>query len=747
MTLQRAATPSSRSRNECRSSSPAAQQGLSVLAVMLTAALPQLAAAQQAKTATPPEAAASEAESSVLPAVRVTARSTNDPKSYTVGASQSATGLTLSLRETPQSVTVITQERLRDQAMSNISDALQGTPGLSFKETDRGRNSLSVRGFDIDSFQYDGVPVATGNIGGETGSTVIYERVEVVRGATGLLSGAGNPSASINLVRKRADSKKLSGSVEATLGSWQHRGLTLDLSAPLNQDGSIRGRVVANAEQQDAYIDLENTKRTVLYGVIDADLGPNTRLSVGTSDQHDKRNGVYWGGLTYWYADGSRTHWDRSKTTATRWNQWDTRQQTVFAKLSHQFANLWRVSLDLNHYRQREESMLLWMTGTPDRNTGLGLDATPYHYFAEPTQNQVSLTASGPFRLWDREHELSVGLSYSRAKGGWDNADPIGAAVPVGNFNNWDGSYPKPAMTPLYLASRDTTVQSGAYAAARLQLSEPLKLILGVRVSNWKQDNAVGAWNATPFTIEHKNELTPYAGLVFDLNPQLSLYASYTDIFKPQNALDRNGHYLDPLAGKSYEGGLKGEFLNGRLNASAALFRIDQDNFAIEDSGHFVPGTNTPAMRAGKGVRSQGYELEASGELAPGWSLGAGWTQFTVRDAQGVDVALDHPRKLLKLFSKYAFRDRWQGFSVGGGLNWESAQLSRATNPVTGLDEQIGQSARAVADLMLKYEFNKQTSVQLNVDNLFDKKYYSSSWSGYTYGKPRGLTLTAGYSF
>lgn len=716
---------------------------LSTLAAVLALTLPQVAAAQ---TPTPEKAADAKADAPVLPTVRVVANRLDD-KSYTADATQSATGLMLSPRETPQSLTVITQERLKDQAMSSVSDALQSTPGVSFKATDRGRNSLSVRGFDIDAFQYDGVPVATGNVGGETGSTVIYERVEVVRGSTGLLSGAGNPSASINLVRKRANSKAFTGSVEATLGSWQHRGLTLDASTPLNQDGSIRARVVANTEQQDAFIDLENTKRTVLYGVIDADLTPRTRLSVGASEQRDKRNGVYWGGLTYWYADGSRAAWDRSKTTATRWNQWDTRQQTVFGTLSHQFDNLWRVSLDLTHYKQHEESLLLWVTGTPDRTTGLGLSAEPYHYQAEPTQNQVSLTASGPFRLWGREHELSVGVTASRATGGWDTASPIGTAAPVGNFNNWDGSYAQQPMTALFVGSRDTTTQSGAYAATRLQLTDPLKLILGARVSNWKQHNEVGAWTAEAFTIEHKNEITPYAGLVFDVTRELSLYASYTSIFKPQNERDRTGRYLDPLLGKSYEGGIKGEFLAGKLNASAAVFRIDQDNFAVDDPGYNVPGTNTPARRASKGVRSQGYELEISGELVPGVSLGGGWTQFSVRDAQGVDVALDHPRKLLKLFGKVAFNGRLQGLSVGAGVDWESAQMSTATNPVTQLSERVGQPAYAVASLMAKYDLSKQAFVQLNIDNLSDKKYYSSSWSGYTYGKPRGATLTAGYQF
>jgi outer membrane receptor for ferric coprogen and ferric-rhodotorulic acid len=146
--------------------------------------------------------------------------------SYTVGATTAATGLNLSLRDTPQSVSVITQDRIEDQAMVTVADALRSTPGVSFQPWDRGRNRISVRGFDITSFQYDGVPVENINIGAETNNTALYDRVEVVRGATGLLSGAGDPSASINLVRKHADSKTFTGSAEVEAGSWNHRAAT-----------------------------------------------------------------------------------------------------------------------------------------------------------------------------------------------------------------------------------------------------------------------------------------------------------------------------------------------------------------------------------------------------------------------------------------------------------------------------------------------------------------------------------------
>lgn len=722
---------------------------------MAMVVLPGLAAAQSGEaraantaesTQTAEPARTQDSQEAALPVVRLKVSDQAEAgSSYTAGASRSATGLQLSLRDTPQSVTVIGRQRIEDQAMNSIADALQFTPGVSLKAVDRGRNGLSVRGFDISSFQYDGVPVATGNIGGETGSTAIYERIEVVRGATGLLSGAGNPSASVNLVRKRASSKHFTGTVTASLGSAAHRSLGVDLSTPLSEDGRVRGRLVASSERQNAFIELENTRRNVLYGVIEADLGPRTELRVGASSQSDKRNGIYWGGLPYWYADGSRSDWAPSKTTATRWNQWDTRQQTAFAQLSHRLESGWRLRLDLNRHEQQEESMLLWLTGEPARDSGLGMQARAYHYRARPVQNQLALTAGGHFRLWGREHELLLGLSHSRARGGWDNADPLGEAAPVGNFLAWDGSYARPQMGPLYVGSRETTVQTGGYAAVRLQLSDAAKLILGSRLSRWQQDNERGAWTTEPFVIAHSDVLTPYAGLLYDLSDSLSAYASTTSIFNPQNQRDRFGNYLAPLEGKSHEAGLKGEFLDSRLNASVAIFRIDQENFAVSDPGATVPGTSTPAMRAARGVRAQGYELELQGELGGGWSVGAGWTQYSARDAQGQDVAQEHPRRQLKLFGKHVFSGALAGFSAGAGLHWQSRPPVLATNPATAQQQAIGQPAYGLVDLMLGYAISPQAAVQLHVDNLLDKRYYDSSWSGYTMGKPREFKLTASY--
>jgi outer membrane receptor for ferric coprogen and ferric-rhodotorulic acid len=686
-----------------------------------------------------------------LPKVQVEATDTVIVRgSYTAESTRTATGLNLSLRETPQSVSVITRERIEDQAMTTVGDALRNTTGVSLKPVDRGRNNLSVRGFEVNNFQLDGAPITTGNIGLETISTAIYERIEVVRGATGLLSGAGDPSAAVNLVRRHATSDSFAGTFSAELGSWNQRTATLDVSAPLNSAGTVRGRFIANHGRQDAFIDLEHTRRTVLYGVVDADLGARARLSVGASEQVDKRSGVLWASLPYWYSDGSRTDWSRDKTSATDWNRWDTRDRTAFATLTYALPKQWSVRADVTYHQQDEDSMLLWMWGDPDRDTGLGMEAYPYHYFADPQQLDVSVTASGPFRLFGREHELMAGVIRSRLEDGWLNQDAVSAVVdPVGDFNQWDGSYAEPEMTEFYVGSEGTTTQTAAYLATRLQLSDRLIFIGGMRVTDWERDDEGGAWGA-PYLQKESSVFTPYAGVVVDLAQRLSAYANYTDSFKPQTSRDRDGRYLDPLTGRSYEVGIKSELFDGRLFASAALFRVDQENFAVTDVGHTVPGTLDPAMRATQGVKSKGYELEATGELARGLQLSLGWTHYSAKDADDVDVAVDHARELLRLFAKYQLPGTLSGLSFGGGLNWEGDRPATATNPATGEEEKVGQPAFALVDLMSRYELNERVTLQLNVSNVLDKKYRSSSfWWGapYNYGEPRKIVLSMDYGF
>jgi outer membrane receptor for ferric coprogen and ferric-rhodotorulic acid len=712
------------------------------LGVLITCALPSFAAE--------PASAGETDQPRQLGAIKV--YSDEEQPSYTAPDAASATGLSLSLRDTPQPVTVITRERIEDQAMTSLSDVLRSANGVSVQAVDRGRRTLSVRGFEVDNFQFDGIPTSL-YIDNDP-ATALFERVEIVRGATGLLNGAGDPSATVNLVRKRADSRDFAGAFDLELGSWNQVTATADLSTPLNSSGSIRGRWVAHYDDQDAFLDYEHTRTTAFYGVIEADLGERTLLRVGATDQSDRRDGVLWAGLPYWYADGSRTDWSRSRSTATRWNQWDVDDRNYFAGITHTFANDWTLRANASYTTNDDEERMLWMWNVPDRDSGLGMEAYPYHYLGGFDQHHFDVIASGPFQAWGREHEITVGIMQSKLDETWSNRDAVEpvASFPVGDFNEWDGSFAEPELGDRYEASRYVTTQVAAYAAARLQLSDPLKLIVGARVENWEMDAGARVWVPEAFTITHDGVVVPYAGIVYDLDSRYSLYASYTSIFKAQELRDRNGDFLDPLEGNSFEAGVKAEFLEGRLFAAAGVFRTDQDNFGVEDVGFFVPPANTePAYRAAQGVEAQGYELELAGELTLGWHLSLGWTHYSAKDAEDNDVAIDDPRKQLKLFTKYRFGGGAQGLSLGGGVNWSGAQPARAVNPGTGEEELIGQRAYAVVDLMARYEFTEKLGVQLNIDNALDEEYVSRNtgwWGGpFVWGTPRSFGVSVAYSF
>lgn len=230
---------------------------------------------------------------------------------YTVNETiDTATGLGLSLLETPQSVSVVTAQRIKDQGFSSINELISQSIGLSAKQVDTTRNTFSARGFDIDKYQIDGVPLAW-SLAGDSGETLadvaLYERIEVVRGATGLSTGAGDPSASVNLVRKHANATELKGYVSGGIGSWSNKFVTADVSDALTADGQVRGRLVAKKEQGDTFMRIPTEDKTVLYGIIDADLSDRTALSLGSSYQDNDPTGSTWGGLAAWFTDGTPT--------------------------------------------------------------------------------------------------------------------------------------------------------------------------------------------------------------------------------------------------------------------------------------------------------------------------------------------------------------------------------------------------------------------------------------------------------
>ncbi|SNS35279.1 outer-membrane receptor for ferric coprogen and ferric-rhodotorulic acid [Sphingomonas laterariae] len=666
----------------------------------------------------------------------------------------SATGLGLSILETPQSVTVMTADRMDDQAIRTLSDVMNNAAGVSVKALDSSRNGFSARGFDIDIYQVDGIPVqwVQGFSAGESNLDVaIYQQVEIVRGATGLLTGVGNPSASVNLIRKHADSDELTASITASASRWDNYQIMGDVSTPITADGAVRARVVAKYEEGDSFIDILHNKKLVLYGVIDADITPGTHLSVGASYQDHDASGTQWGGLPTWYADGSRTDWRRSKTIGANWTTWPAENYTYFADLTQQLGDKWNARLYGNYTNNKSDMRLLYLYGYPDKVTGLGMGASPARYDARREQMDVGIRVNGSYGLFGREHELMVGASYAKQDFSFFGYASSNVAA-VGDFLNWDGSFPEPTWGARSQQVDLKTKQWGYFASTRLHLADGLKAILGGRLNSWDRN---GLYYGTSVDYGYDDKFTPYAGLLYEFAQHHTAYVSYTDIYQPQERRDRTGKFLDPLSGSTYEAGLKSSFFGGRLITALSVFRIQQDNFGIEDGNETVPGTggngNLPeqAYIGVKGIKSTGFEVEANGEVLPGWSVSGNYTQFKAKDRDGNRVNTLFPQKLLRLFTTYKFGGSLDGLVLGGGVNWEGLSYTDTFNPVSGDPERLEVKSYAVVNLMGRYQFAEGLSAQLNVENLFNKKYYSQIgfYDQHAFGEPRNVTLTLKYQF
>lgn len=664
----------------------------------------------------------------------------DEQQDYAVKTTRAGTKMLLAPRDVPQSVSVVTQQRMKDQDLQNIDAVLTNATGVSSQQIDSERSSYFSRGFEITNFSYDDIPTSMGdawNFGDATEDTAIYDRIEVVRGAAGLMTGAGDPGASVNMVRKRAESKQFTGNVNASYGSWNKQRYVADLSAPLNSDGSVRGRVIAGYQDQDSWLDRYGKRKKFLYGVMDADLTERTTLSLGWDYQQTNTANPTWGGLPALYRNGSRTHYDRNVNTSADWTGYNIESRKVFANLIHSWDNGWAFRFNGTHGEQTFNDTLLYVMGNPDASTGEGASGWGSKDRGKRTLDSFDSYVSGPFDLLGRQHQLMAGASYSRQHNATFSKDGPMDSDQIGIFNNhWDGSVAEPTWGEWYQNADDIVRQKSAYTAARFSLADPLALILGARYTQYSTNGSSGDMR--------KYNTTPYGGVVYDITDSLSAYASYTTIFAPQTKRSQDGAWLSPVTGKNYETGLKADWMDGRLTTNVAIFRIEQENAAEAISGEFVNGSSEQAYRATKGAVSKGAEFEVNGAVTDNLQLTFSATRYVARDTDGRFNSYA-PQTQLKLFSRYRLPVLPE-LTVGGGLNWQNRVYKDVTGP-DGETQRLYQGSYPLVDLFAQYQLTKQLAVQANISNLFDREYYSYLDDSAVYGEPRNLSVSMSYTF
>ncbi|MCA1766687.1 MAG: TonB-dependent siderophore receptor [Idiomarina sp.] len=663
-----------------------------------------------------------------------------------------ATGLPLTLRQTPQSISVIDRTFIDSFGLDTVADVMQFAPGIQAQQAETDRFFFRARGRDVTNFQFDGVPIAYNSFFSEAlADSVIFERVEIVRGATGLLTGAGEPSAAINLIRKRPKTED-GGYASVGIGSWSNYRFEADHSQTVTEDGNVKARVAMAYEEGESYVDLSEKENAQIYAVVTADLTTQTRLTVGADYSERNPKGSMWGALPLFYSDGTQADdLPVSTTTASPWNKWDRESTNAFVQLEHAFDNGWDIQMDVERREGEMDGYLLYFYGYPNKDTGKGLGTSPNHYVAEREQTSFRFLASGPFELLGREHQLTAGALYSK-----QDLDALSYAtldtIVVPSLFDWGDGVSQPTFldAPAY-GSGSLETQKGVYAAAQFSLTDDFNAILGNRITNYNIDsytvsyatNSDGDFDYSGY--ENSSVNTPYLGLVYDISDVVSTYASYTEIFKSQSAKDVNNNLIGPVEGSNAEVGIKGDFFNEALTASFAVFKVKEDNLAIDDpdATEPLPGTQTRPSIAVEGAKSEGYELELNGKPTDSVNIFFSYAHNESTDRDGSNYAPYLAEDTVKASVLYTATD---ALKLGVNANWQS----EVSNPGVGPNgETFNQGSYSVVNAMAGYQLTQNLDLSLNVNNLFDEKYYSSIdfYNQGFFGAERNVELSLKYAW
>ncbi|WP_264812360.1 TonB-dependent siderophore receptor [Gluconacetobacter sacchari] len=631
--------------------------------------------------------------------------------------------LPLSVRQIPNSVSVVTQQRILDQNMVTVEDALRFTTGVTATPYGDGTAYFMSRGYTLD-VQYDGMPVVSGIQYLPQFDMIMYDRAEVMRGPTGLLQGTGSGAGSVNLVRKHTEDEfAVRTGVQA--GSWNNVRPYLDVNTPLNASHTLRARIVMAGQSTNSFVHEVYRSEGMLYGVVDYDLDPETRLTVSGAYQYND-NGPFDYGQSR-YTNGKFLNVPRSAFFGSSWNDSPSHLGEGYINLTHSFSRnlIWSTSV-IDRYLD-SSGQYSYMGGgvSPVQNMS--------RYFEQSNlgrQNMIGADTNLHYRAWlaGREMDFVLGTNMYQVY-----ARNLYGSGTVRTLNIFDAVLPRTSMP--YTGGTDTiTEQWGAYAQARLHPLKDVTLVLGGRVSSyWDSVRTIlPTRSGTRGQPGVEGKLTPNAGILYDLTSQLTAYFSYSTIFTPQSELTASGSALPPATGRQYEVGLKGAFLSGALQASLAAFQLDTNDRAVND-----PNNIRYYVSSGR-ARSRGVEAEMTGRLLPGWNVYAGYTwletQYLSDPVYGnLSLQPEEPKHNFKFWSTYQIQDGFlKDLSFGAGL-LVSSRTSR--------DYVVWQGGYALLDLQAGYKINPHLSTTLTVNNVTDKVYWARLPTNYygIYGTPRSV--------
>ena len=508
----------------------------------------------------------------------------------------------------------------------------------------------------------------------------------------------------------------------------------MNISAPLNKSGTVRARAGAMVQDAGEFIDNYSKDRKLAFVSVDLDLGAKTTFSVG--GYYDDYNTTIQTGLP---ADATTGLLDLPRNTYLGGDDNDvrTKQAHLYAQINHEFSGRWKARATVQYNDLKRDEFYLFARGPVDSvNKGvLNLETYRGKHKADAISGDASIV--GEFDLFGNTSGIIIGGDYQRSHWSFASNYAYQGATPL----SVDVFDPQPVAMPVFplgptganfYEGAETKEQYGFYGQTRLKILPSLTLVGGGRIG-WVTYTAQD-FDLTPNGVyKVSGKISPYAGIVYDFADKWTLYGSYADVFEPQSAFDKNQNPLGPVSGTQFEAGIKTNLFSDRFLLTAAIYRIRQSNRAVADP------TDINASIASGLVEGKGFEIELNGHITKNWSISGGYNYNVnkiLSDTNpaliGTQIAPVTPKHSVKLYTDYSFAEgsTLAGLSVGGSFTLNGTQRG------TGVE----QPSYFVADLHAGYDISERFSVSLNVNNVFDKKYYSelrdtrfSNW----YGAPR----------
>ncbi len=676
--------------------------------------------------------------STTLATIKIKAQQAAD-QAYKVDSSSSATRSEVTLKDTPQSVSVVTQKVIEDIGATRLIEALDLAGGVTRANNfgGQGLTGFNLRGFTSGEFYRNGFPINRGYPNAPDSNTI--ERVDVLRGPSSSLYGRGDPGGTFNLISKTPKSEQ-----QTTLGAQLNsEGLyrtTIDTTGTIPNAENIGYRLNVIAEGGDSYRDHVESKRYGIAPVIQWQASDATKVTFEADilrNQHPLDRGqTRYAGQKSFNSSPETYLWETGKYNNRLYNDNDMTQLRV----EHDFGNDWKLNAGVQYLHGKLYGYAVEANGIQADGETLGRNYNYRELKWQDTDAQINLT--GNFQLLGLAHTLVTGLEYEN----YDyksyiirSSEDIDSYL-INIYNPVLGQ-PLPELNTVTTHDRENLKTTAVFVQDQIELNERLSALLGLRFEHYEHDYQDLRPSKPNWNTSH-DAFIPRLGLVYKASDDLSLYGNAAKSFKPNTGGSHSGEGFDPEEGMAYELGFKWLALNNMLSVDSAIFYANKENVLTND-----PLFSNYKVAAGE-VRSRGIELNIAGQITPAWKIIGGYAytdaEVTKDNTLQKGTALANiPKNSFNLLNIYEFQDGpLQGLGLGINQKYIDKRAGQTANSTYTM------KGYAVTDLVSYYQATPKLRLNLDVKNIFDKVYDESAFRSYAYpGESRTVQLGMSYTF